>query len=261
MGHRQGTTAFFALAFAFTWCLQLPGVLARRGWLPGDPAAYLPVAMLGIFGPLVAATYLTWKQDGREGMKRLFKGLLAWRVAPKWYLIALFVPGALLSLVLWLMHVAGRQGNWHFLPGAPQLVSAFVISLAEETGWRGYALPRLAAKYGWFLGSSILGALWAVWHIPMFLAVNIPMSLGLVMLLHFVGGSLFFTWVYRRTNGSLLLAVLAHVGAHLNNSHAAFPEAVLPLVVHAVVYAALGFAAMRGTAFERVVPNVRDLRW
>lgn len=253
MKNRQGTGAFFGLAFALTWCLQIPGVLARRGWLPGEPESYLPVAMLGIFGPLVAATYLTFKEEGRRGVKALFSGPLAWRVSPKWYVLGLLVPGALLSAVLWSMQAAaGREHAWYFLPAAPQLVIAFVIAIAEETGWRGYALPRLAAKYGWFVGSCLLGALWAIWHVPMFLAVGIPMSVGPVMLLFFVGGSLFFAWLYRGTSGSLLIAVLAHVGAHLNNSHAALPESALPLVVHTVVYAALGFATMRSAAFERV---------
>jgi len=251
MVRRRGTAGFFALAFTLTWCLQLPGVLARRGWLPGDPDAYLPAAMLGVFGPLVAAVYFTFKEGGRGGVGSLFKSLLAWRVSPKWSLLALFVPAILLSAVLWLMAAAGRQGAWSFLPDVPHLVSALVIAVAEETGWRAFALPRLAAKHGAFVASCILGALWAVWHIPMFLAVGVPVSLAPVMLLYFVGGSLFFTFLYFRSGKSLFIAVLAHIGAHLNNSHAALPHDALPLVVHAVLYAALGFATMRSAAFER----------
>lgn len=255
MTERHSTSSFFALTFIFTWCLQIPALLARGGWLPGDPAAYLPFAMLGIFGPLVAANYFTFRASGRRGVKALFMGLLAWQVPFKWYLVALLGPATLLSAILYLMHLAGRQGDWRFLPAAPELAGIFVIAIAEETGWRGFALPRLTAKYGAFLGNSILGVLWAAWHIPMFMAVGIPISLGPVMLLYFIGGSLFFGWLYRSTGGSLLIAVLAHVGAHLNNSHKALPHDVLPLVTHAVVYAALGFATMRNAAFERAPPG------
>lgn len=250
MSARDSTAGFFALTFLFTWSLQLPGVLARRGWLPGDPDAYLPFAMLGIFGPLVAATYFSRREGGRDGVKALFASLLAFRVSPKWYVLGLFVPGLLLSTILGLMHLAGRPGDWYFLPGGPQIVSMIVISVAEETGWRGYAFPRLAAKYGAFVGSVILGVIWTVWHVPMFLAVGVPMSLLPVMLLLFVGGSLFYAWLYRGSGGSLLIAVLAHAGAHLDNSHAALPDDALPAVVHAVVYAALGVIAMRRAAFE-----------
>jgi membrane protease YdiL (CAAX protease family) len=251
MPRANATTAFFALSFVFTFVLQLPGVLARLGLLPGDPDGYMPLAMLGIFGPLLAASYLTWKERGRAGVRELFGGLFAFRVSPLYMLLALLAPGVLLSAVLWLLRGAGREGAWYFLPDAPRLVAALVISVAEETGWRGYALPRLTARYGAFLGSCMLGVLWALWHIPMFMAVGIPLSLGLVMLLFFVGGSLFFTYLVQKAGGSLFIAVLAHLGAHLNNSHAALPADALPLVVHSIVYAALGFVCMRRAAFER----------
>lgn len=252
MRQSHATAGFFVLSFAFTFCLQVPSVLARKGWLPGDPAAYLPMAMLGIFGPLVAATYFTWKNSGRAGVRALFQGLIAFRVPVRWALLGLLGPAVLLSAVLWLMRGASQQGAWHYLPGVPQLIVGLVISVAEETGWRGYALPRLSAKYGAFVGSCILGALWSLWHIPMFVAVGIPLSLNFVMLLFFIGGSLFFSFLYRKTQGSLLVAVLAHMGAHLNNSHAPLPVDTLPLLVHTVIYAGLGFACMRKVAFERV---------
>lgn len=249
MAPKQGTSAFFALTFAFTWLLQLPGAMARLGWLAGDPAAYLPAAILGIFGPLVAAAYLTVREAGRSGLSLLLRRLFVWRVSPLWYFFALFLPGLLLSALLWMLRVAGREESWYFLPAAPQIVSAVVVSIAEETGWSGYALPRLVARYGSFAGSCILGALWTVWHVPMFLAMGIPLSLGLVMLLFFVGGRLYFTWLYQHSGGSLLIAVLAHVGAHLNNSHAALPSDVLPLLAHTIIYAGIGFAMLRNAVF------------
>jgi len=250
MLQRGNTAGFFLFAFAFTFGLQLPAALARLGLLPGDPNAYLPVATFGIFGPLVAATWLTHRAEGRAGLRALFATLVDVRLPVRWALVALFLPAGLLSLGLWLLRAAGYEGPWHYLPGLPQLVVALIVSVAEETGWRGYALPRLIEKHGPFVGSCVLGVLWTLWHIPMFLAVGIPMSLGLVMLLFFVGGSLFFTFLYRQAQGSLLMAVLAHVGAHLNNSHAALPADTLPLLVHTLVYAGLGLATMRRGAFE-----------
>lgn len=248
---RGTTSSFFALAFALTWTLQVPGVLARRGLLPGDPAVYLPAAMLGIFGPLMAAVYFTWSERGRPGVNALLFGSLARRVSFKWCVLGLLVPGALLSLILWTLRAAGRTGEWLFVPNAGQLIAALVISYAEEVGWRAFALPRLTARYGSFVASCILGVLWAVWHVPMFLAVGIPLSLAPVMLLYFVGASLFITYVYFGSGGSLLVAVLAHLGAHLDNSHAALPGDTLPLVAHTVIYAALGFWTMRAAALQR----------
>jgi membrane protease YdiL (CAAX protease family) len=251
------TAPFFLLAFAVTWGLQVPGVLAQRGLLPGEPAVYLPLAGLGLFGPLVAAVVLTRREGGAAALRGLGARLLRYRVSLKWYLAALVLPGALLSLALWLLSLAGRHGPIAYLPSAGGVVFAVVVSVVEEVGWRGYALPRLTERFGAVGASAIIGVAWYLWHLPMFAAQGVPPNLFLVMLLYFVGASLFMTWLYERSGGSLLLMVVAHVGAHLNNSHRALPAEALPLVVHAVVYAALGWLVLRKVGSDRGARPVR----
>lgn len=241
---RSGTLSFFLLTFAITWGLQLPGVFAQRGWLPGAPAVYMPLAGLGIFGPLLAASMLTARQGGKPALKALYSRLLRWRVHPVWYVVALIVPGALLSGLLAVLNLAGRHGPIGYFPALSAVVFGVVISVVEEVGWRGYALPRLQERWGAFAAGSSIGVFWYLWHIPMFLGLGVPLNLVFVMLLHFIGASLLFTSIYNRTGGSLLLAVAAHLGAHLNNSHKALPEEVVPLVAHAIVYATLGLSLM-----------------
>ena len=171
--------------------------------------------------------------------------LLHWREHPGWYLMALVVPGALLALVLLGLNTVGRTGPVVYFPVNGAIGFALVISLVEEVGWRGFALPRLQRRFGPFVASTLLGVLWYLWHWPMFLGLGVPLDLVLVMLLYFMGASLLMTWIYNGTEGSLLLMVLAHLGAHLNNSHRALPDEVAPLVAHAIVYAGLGLLAMR----------------
>lgn len=243
---------FFVLAFGFTWALQLPAVVLRLLYGPGHGDALLPLAMLGIFGPLVAAVTLTARAEGRAGVRRLFAPLLRWRVNPAWYALGLFGPGLLLTGGLWLMRLAGREGPVTYFPAVAGVVMAVVISVAEEVGWRGYAQPRLEQRYGFFGASGVVGVLWMLWHVPMFLGAGVPLELLLVMLLFFTGGSLLFAFIQRGTGGSLLLVVLAHVGAHLNNSHGPLPGDTLPLLVHAIAYAALGLALTRSLVPRRV---------
>lgn len=246
----RSVVLFFLLTFAFTWGLQLPGILAQQELLPGAPRAYLPFAMLGVFGPLVAATALAWRQGRAPAVKALYAPLLQWRVHVGWYAAAL-LPAALLCLLLVLLNLAGREGPVAYVPTAATLVLAVVISIAEEVGWRGYALARMQRLFGAFGASALLGVLWYVWHIPMFIGMAVPLDLVLVMLLYFVGASLVFTWIYNGSGGSLLLAVAAHLAAHLNNSHRALPAEVLPLVAHAIVYAAFGLLVSRSALTGR----------
>ena len=40
--------------------------------------------------------------------------------------------------------------------------------LGEELGWRGFLLPRLAARQGPLRASLVVGLLWGLWHLPAF---------------------------------------------------------------------------------------------
>lgn len=238
----SSTRPFFVLAFALTWGVQLPAVAARAGLLPGGAGAYLPLAMLGVLGPLLAALWLTARAGGPAAVGQLCAGLLRWRASPSQYALALLVPGALLSGGLWLAQSVGYAGPLAFPPDPERWLAAVVIALAEELAWRGYALPRLQARHGAFAASGLLGMLWTLWHIPMFLGLGVSLALLPWMLLYFIGGSLLFTFLYQRSSGSLALVVLAHLAAHANNSHAALPEQVVPLILHSLIYAALGLS-------------------
>src|SRR5947209_2951936 len=41
-------------------------------------------------------------------------------------------------------------------------------ALGEETGWRGYALPRLQQRFTPLTATVILSLLWYAWHLPLF---------------------------------------------------------------------------------------------
>jgi membrane protease YdiL (CAAX protease family) len=84
--------------------------------------------------------------------------------------------------------------------------------LSEEPGWRGFALPRLQAKFSPLVSSLILGVIWAVWHAPGRFggieAKSLSDTLVEWVLILFV--TVIFTWLFNRTKGSVLVTVLAH---------------------------------------------------
>lgn len=229
---------FFCLAFAITWVLQTPAVLARYGVIDQPVEALLPLAMLGVFGPMVAAMVASRRearrQNGEDAIRNLVRPLGQWRVHPVWFLVALLLPGAVLTLAMSVYIAAGGEGALLYLPDGSRMLAAVLIAIGEEIGWRGFALPRLQARHGPVRASLVLGVLWALWHIPMLAGVGVGVSAIPALLLYFVSGTFVFTWLYNRSHGSLLLMVLLHVGAHLNNSHLALPSNAAPVLVHAV---------------------------
>lgn len=232
----RGPALFFALALGLTWLTQLPALLATYGVIAGPAGRYLPLSGLGAFGPLVAAV-LVARADG--GVRALFAPLGRWRVHPAWYAVALLGPGALFVAGKAVFTLAGGrdEGPWLYLPVEPErLVAMVVFPLGEEIGWRGYALPRMQERLGALRASLVVGALWGLWHLFMLLIEGIPAATLLAMLPFFAAGSVCFTWVYNRTGGSLLLAVVAHMGAHLNNPHRALPGSATPAAIHTVAF-------------------------
>jgi membrane protease YdiL (CAAX protease family) len=91
-----------------------------------------------------------------------------------------------------------------------------LAGLFEETGWTGFALPRLQARYSPLASGLILGTLWAIWHGMADFWGNIA-TLGLLWLPNFVAYWLvpltayriLIVWVHKNTN-SLLAAQLMH---------------------------------------------------
>ena len=213
---RYPLLAYFLLAYAFTSAYDLL-VLARFPGVPTTPRD---------FGPSVAALVVTAATLGKPGLKRLLGRLVLWRVPVGWYLFVLLglpaiyvigillVPGALASFT------PPASVGWLVYPGVVGFVGTLVLAgpLFEEPGWRGFALPRMQARWGPLAGAVILGVLWAAWHLteyldPSFAATNggglTPQGFG-IYVLNVISFSVIITWVFNHTRGSVLLAILMH---------------------------------------------------
>jgi len=225
------TGPFFALAFAITWLVQLPAALVVLGVLPGPIDRFVPLAGIGAFGPLIAAVLVARRSPGGGG---LLAALKTWRVGAKWYVVALALPAAILAAGMAVYTLLGGDGAWFYPPTNGERIAALIVfPIGEEVGWRGLALPRLQQRHGPIAASVILGVLWGLWHIPMFVMAGGTALVFAVSMVMLVAGSFMFTWLFNHTRGSLLLAILLHMGVHLSNPNLALPD-VAPLIVYTV---------------------------
>lgn len=237
--HNRAIVPFFVTTFAITWLLQLPALLVLYGILPGPIDRFMLPVGLGGLGPLLAAVLVLRFEPNRVGIRSLFRPISVGHIGAAWYPLALLLPGVILgvsTVMYWLLGGSGVQ--WLYPPtNVERIVAMFVFPIGEELGWRGLAMPRMQRRYGSLIASLVIGSIWGLWHVPMFLLAGITASSTLALMLPFcLAGTLVFTWIYNRTRGSLLIAVLMHMGAHLNNSHQALPSNVTPLALHTAAY-------------------------
>jgi len=219
---------FFGLTYALMWACFIPVAVAE---IP----IYSPLGgvllLLGTFAPSLVALWLTSRTEGDSGVRALLGGVLKWRVAARWYLFALaFIPAIKLTAALVHRVATGawpRFGDdpWYLILGG--IVVSTPFQAGEEIGWRGYALPRLAARFGLARASILLGLIWAVWHLPQFFIPEVD-TYGqsfFVFVLQVTALSVAMAWLYARTKGSLLLVMLLH--AAVNNAKDIVPSALL----------------------------------
>lgn len=164
-------------------------------------------------GPSIAAIAAAALIDGRSGVVQLLRMVLVWRVGLRWYLLSLLGPLALFALAAWVNTLMGATAVGSLSLDWSEFVSLLLLQIVgvfagawEELGWRGYALPRMMSRLSPLAASLGLGVLWAIWHLPLFLAGDIPWADAAFI----VAVSVLFTAVFVRTNQSVLIAFLMH---------------------------------------------------
>lgn len=193
---RYPLISFFVLTYSFTW-------------------ASAPVIGQIPYWPFLAAIIVLAFSAGKAGLKELLGQAMRWRVGWQWYLIA---PGIVIAFTagavgLNLLLGARISPNYEPFSVSYLLLGVFIVLLLgmwEEPGWTGFALPRLRAGRSLLLASLILAVFRTLWHLPLFLSGDIPWSdIGLNL-----AAQIFISWLYYRTNRSLLIVMLLHASSN-----------------------------------------------
>ena len=229
-GASTGLTAFLLLAFGLTWGCWIPVALAERGHVD-LPVPTLALTIVGAFGPMVAALAVTAHLRGAEGLRELCRRLRLRGLERRWLWVALAV--GLVDLSPTIVHVAGGGALPENLLGQVLVMPLHFLFVAlvgggldEEMGWRGFALPVLQRRLPPLPANLILGVVWALWHVPLFLDPSSSQSgssFG-VYLVTLVAQALVIGWLFNASGGSLLVAIVAHAAADTGDGlRLAFP--------------------------------------
>ena len=216
---------YFAVTFGWTWFFW--GLAIVLG-LSSETGGGVILQLLGVIGPMVTGIAFTYLTRGREGRRDYWTRIIdPRRIGIAWFLVAILIApalsllGALLDILL-----GGTGATWGEaalqvssdpLAIIPSVLFASLIPFIEELGWRGYVLDRMQSKWNALVSSLILGALWSLWHLPLFfIEGSYQQGLGVgtlefwMFFLGIVPLTATFTWIYNSTRRSTLAVILLH---------------------------------------------------
>ncbi|ELR73714.1 hypothetical protein C900_02118 [Fulvivirga imtechensis AK7] len=222
---------YYILVFAISWGGILL-LIGGPGNIPGTKEQgeklFIPALLIMFAGPFISGILMNFLVDGKEGLQHLFSKYLHWRTAGRWYAIAILTGPVIVVAVL----LGLSLFNQDFLPGiitAEDKIGSVIFGvgwgligggLLEETGWTGFAVPRLRKRYSIITTGLIVGVLWGIWHFMIaFWASNylagedskimFVASFLAFYLLALPAYRVLLVWVYDRT-GSLPVIMLMH---------------------------------------------------
>ena len=227
--HESGLKAFvkrnqlismYVLLFVLAW----PGLIWEVLYSQGIVTSQSPVivSLFTGWGPGIAAVIVTAMIAGRAGVRELLGHFLRWRVGLQWYAVAFFLLAAFILGGIGLHILFG--GATLVIPAAGasplQILFAFVVTVlfgflinTEEIAWRGFALPRLQARYGVLMAVVLLVIPESLLHLPYFWNKDIDFyqTVGMFWFTAFSVGLVFiYAYVFNKTNGSLLIVTIMH---------------------------------------------------
>lgn len=226
VARRGGITVFLLVAFAVTWAIWAPILIAAQvGGLGAMPWTFF----LASFGPLCGAVAAAWWDGGWSGVAAWARRTFSVRFRGVWWLAGVGMPLAYLAIA-WLT-VLLVTGGWpdaagfgltEKLPGlawpAVALVWVLTFGLGEEAGWRGWLLPALSQRMPVFWAALVVAAVWIAWHAPAFFfnPTYMAMGAGIVgWMLALVCGSYLLAWMTVGARWSIVPVLLWHAGFDL----------------------------------------------
>lgn len=222
MAQAHPVRTFYLLAFALSWAGYVPVLASQHGVSLFAGWWWRVLLVLPVVGPALAAGLVRhWSLDpDAPGLRTLLQRRAAW----PWWVVAAALPPLVIAvanvLAGWSVLATGLGSRQDFeaLPVSGMGVAltlgfALVANPWEEVGWRGFALRRLQLSRTPAVAALIVGALWALWHIPLFLWAASPMS-RMSFWAWWPGNmanSFLLAWIFNRTSGALAPVILFHV--------------------------------------------------
>ena len=235
------------IAFVLAWLVSAP-ILILYAWKIYKADLVLAAIVYSIIA-LFPAWVLSSAYARTPGIRKHFSTLLKPRGPAAWYLVVFVIFPGIPLLGMGITRLFGGEADFFLADlgfrGAAiflllEFLHVFLMTggINEESGWRGFALPRLQARYPVIVSAGIVWFFWAAWHLPMDIGVGEPLP---QILLNRVLFNLIFailmTWLYNRTNGSILAPALFHAAMNAFGDQFSVNTASIALFIGLAIFA------------------------
>jgi uncharacterized protein len=225
---RKGSRKSFWIAFFVAWIVSAlvyfaNFILIEKNTLSPAAAILLTISIMPV-AFVIASAY-----SRIPAVRSYLSSLTRLRGVWGWSFLALVLFPALFFISLFINTILNRQPilSRPFPDLSLALIGLVIVKFlyqffffnatGEETGWRGFALPRLQAQTSPLLAALIIGFFWALWHLPLWRAEGQPVSSlefwGLMFTGHLMV-SVLIVWIFNRAGGSILVAGVAHAAVN-----------------------------------------------
>jgi uncharacterized protein len=188
--------------------------------------------ILGGAGPSVIAVLLILFKFDKEERRAYWKSCFSIKniSIPMWFFIFLIFPLVFIFSIIINKMMGGaapgmEQLNYFMLYPASIPFTLFISFMSgpwsEEFGWRGFALKPLIERFGNINGSVILGLIWGIWHLLLYFMpetwhgqMGFKFSGFWIFMISSVGLSFLMTWIFLKTNNSILSGLLMHFASN-----------------------------------------------
>ncbi|HXZ70940.1 MAG TPA: CPBP family glutamic-type intramembrane protease, partial [Streptosporangiaceae bacterium] len=183
--------------------------LPRLHGAAGRPVLSLVMFPVMVVGAGLAGLALTALTAGKPGIRNL-RAQVRWPTQRRWLLVLLIPPVAIVAVLDVLNAFISPNFAPQFLVYG--IAAGVLAGFFEEIGWTGFAYPRMRSRFGALGGALLLGALWALWHLPVVDSLGAASPHGRYWPELFASFAavlialrVLIAWVYNNT-GSLLMA-------------------------------------------------------
>lgn len=216
---------YIPFVLGLTWATWLLAIATGQG--VENPAVKV-LLIAGLLSPaLVALSFILLSEDAEyhwDYWRRVFDPTL---ISKEGWRLIFFLPLVIIIIsILASLAFGGQLSQLKLIPQVrahiPSILffifyNLFVGPFPEELGWRGYWLDKLTGYLSGLKASLLVGLVWALWHLPLFLVrgyiLQVRSSHPLLAVLYFIElfpKSIIFTYIFFKNRKSTLAAILFH---------------------------------------------------